>query len=86
MEWQRRGKETAGGRRRLVASNRADFSELDTDHDGRLSLAEYKVGYPDSADVEQEFKALDTNGDGYADIDEYKAGHPDPAVVRAERH
>ena len=61
------------------------FSELDTDHDGRLTLEEYKAGYPDSPDVEKEFKALDTNGDGTLSIDEYKAGHPDPPVVPIRR-
>jgi len=54
---------------------------LDTNHDDRLTLDEYKVGYPDVANVEEEFKALDTNGDGTLSIDEYKAGHPDPGVV-----
>ncbi len=61
------------------------FSELDKNHDGRLSLAEYKAGYPDASNVEEEFKALDTNDDGYLSIDEYKAGHPDPPVVRTPR-
>ena len=61
------------------------FSELDTNHDGQLSLDEYKVGFPDVADVEKEFKALDTNGDGELSIDEYKAGHPDPPVVRTKK-
>ena len=61
------------------------FSELDTDHDGRLSLQEYKVGYPDAPNVEEEFKALDTNHDGTLSIDEYKAGHPDPPVVHTRK-
>ncbi len=61
------------------------FSELDTDQDGRLSLAEYKAGFPDAPNVEEEFKTLDTNGDGWLSIDEYKAGHPDPPVVRTRR-
>ena len=61
------------------------FSELDTDHDGRLTLEEYKAGFPDAVDVEKEFKALDTNGDGVLSIDEYKAGHPDPPVVHTTR-
>jgi hypothetical protein len=61
------------------------FSELDTDHDGRLTLEEYKAGFPDAVDVEKEFKALDTNGDGTLSIDEYKAGHPDPPVVRIKK-
>ena len=48
-----------------------------------MSLAEYKVGFPNTPNVEAEFKALDTNGDGFLSIDEYKAGHPDPPVVPA---
>jgi hypothetical protein len=61
------------------------FSELDTNHDGRLSLKEYKAGFPDVSDAAEEFKALDTNGDGYLTISEYKAGHPDPPVVSVKR-
>ncbi len=57
------------------------FSELDKDQDGRLSLQEYKAGFPNDPNAEAEFKALDTNGDGYLSIDEYKAGHPDPGLV-----
>ena len=58
---------------------------MDRNHDGRLTLEEYKVGFPDAVDVEKEFKALDTNGDGTLSIDEYKAGHPDPPVVPTKR-
>jgi len=54
------------------------FSELDKDMDGRLTLAEFKAGFPNEADVEQKFKSLDTNGDGTLSISEYKAGYPDP--------
>ncbi|MEI8376499.1 MAG: EF-hand domain-containing protein [Planctomycetota bacterium] len=61
------------------------FSELDTDHDGRLSMKEYKTGFPGVADVEQEFKSLDSNGDGTLSLDEYKAGHPDPPLVRIKK-
>ena len=79
----------AGGRRRgPVASlprTSPSFSELDTDHDGRMSLKEYKAGFPGVTDIEEEFKALDTNGDGYLSISEYKAGHPDPPVVHIAR-
>jgi DNA repair exonuclease SbcCD ATPase subunit len=86
---QKRGQPFAANRRRgPVASlprTCPSFSELDTNHDGRLSLKEYKVGYPDAVDVEKEFKALDTNGDGTLSIDEYKAGHPDPPVVPTKR-
>ncbi|MGO9115837.1 MAG: EF-hand domain-containing protein [Thermoguttaceae bacterium] len=78
----------AGRRRGPVASlprTSPSFSELDTNHDGRLTLDEYKVGFPDAVNVEEEFKALDTNGDGTLSIDEYKAGHPDPPVVSTKR-
>ncbi len=54
------------------------FSELDKDMDGKITLKEYKVGFPDAKDVEKEFNSLDTNGDGTLSISEYKAGHPDP--------
>ena len=69
----------------LAAADHPSFSELDKNHDGRLSQAEYKAGFPDASDVEEEFKALDTNHDGFLSIDEYKAGHPDPAVIRVPR-
>jgi hypothetical protein len=88
---QKNGRNNNGGLRRgrgSVASlprTCPSFSELDTNHDGRLTLAEYKVGFPDAENVEEEFKALDTNHDGTLSIDEYKAGHPDPPVVRVRR-
>lgn len=79
----------AGGRRRgPVASlprTSPSFSELDKDSDGRLSLKEYKAGFPGVTDIEEEFKALDINGDGYLSISEYKSGHPDPPVVHIPR-
>jgi hypothetical protein len=61
------------------------FSDLDTDHDGRLTLKEYKSGFPSEKNAEEEFKTLDTNGDGYLSISEYKVGHPDPPVVSIKR-
>jgi hypothetical protein len=79
---------TGGRRRGPVASlprTSPSFSELDKDKDGRLSLKEYKAGYPGVANIDEEFRSLDTNGDGYLSIDEYKAGHPDPPVVSVKR-
>jgi hypothetical protein len=79
----------AGGKRRgPVASlprTSPSFSELDTDHDGRLTLKEYKAGFPDVTNAEELFKAMDTKGKGYLSLDEYKAGHPDPPVVSIKR-
>lgn len=74
-----------GGPRVSLPRTCPSFSELDKDHDGRLTLEEYKAGFPDAEDVEKEFKALDTSGKGWLTIDEYKAGHPDPPVVRGKR-
>jgi hypothetical protein len=79
----------AGAKRRgPVASlprTSPSFSELDTDHDGRLTLKEYKAGFPDVTNVEELFKAMDIKDKGYLTIDEYKAGHPDPPVVHIPR-
>lgn len=61
------------------------FSELDTNQDGKLSLDEYKAGFPNDPDAEKEFKALDTNGDGFLSIDEYQAGHPVPPLPHKKR-
>ncbi len=83
-----RGQNNGKKRRGPVASlprTSPSFSELDKDNDGRLSLKEYKAGFPGATDIEEEFKALDTNGDGYLSISEYKAGHPDPPVVHIAR-
>ncbi|WP_271102939.1 EF-hand domain-containing protein [Pseudomonas tohonis] len=40
----------------------ASFARTDTDHDGRVSLAELLAVAPKGG---EEFKAIDTNGDGY---------------------
>ncbi len=52
------------------------FARMDTDHDGRISLAEYQAaGKPGSADKRaKRFKKLDTNGDGYLSPEELAAG------------
>ena len=54
------------------------FSALDKNQDGRLTLDEFKAGFPDLANSEETFKSLDKNGDGVLSLDEYKAGYPDP--------
>ena len=74
------GKRKPNNRPDALPRTSPSFSDLDKDQDGKLTLEEYKAGFPDAKDVEKEFKSLDTNGDGTLSIDEYKAGHPDPAV------
>jgi hypothetical protein len=62
-----------------------NFSELDRNGDGKLSLSEFKAGFPGLDDPEGTFKSLDTDGDGYLSLDEYKAGIPDPPVVHVQK-
>jgi len=38
------------------------FASMDTDHDGTISLAEFKAAH--EAELEAHFKRKDTNGDG----------------------
>ncbi len=40
------------------------FERMDTNHDGVLTLEEYKAGMKDAANLEQRFKNFDQNGDG----------------------
>ena len=54
------------------------FSALDKNQDGKISLEEFKAGFPGLANAEEKFKSLDKNGDGFLSMDEYKAGYPDP--------
>jgi hypothetical protein len=65
------------------------FSELDKDGDGRLTLSEFKAGFPQlaEADAEKRFKSLDANGDGTLSPSEYMAGYPGsmPAKMTAAR-
>ena len=84
------GKKNGGGNKRggkfaLAPRTSPSFSELDTDRDGRLTLEEYKRGFPNDPNAEAEFHALDTDGDGTLSLDEYKAGHPDPPLVPVKK-
>jgi Ca2+-binding EF-hand superfamily protein len=46
------------------------FEKMDTDHDGRISKAEF------TGQKAKAFDRLDTNHDGYLDADEIRAGRP----------
>ena len=48
------------------------FKKLDTDGDGRISLAEAKANAPRLA---EHFSEIDTNGDGFITPEELKAAH-----------
>jgi hypothetical protein len=69
----------------MPARSSPTYSDLDKDRDGRLALAEFKVGFPGLAEAEQKFKSLDTNGDGTLSISEYKAGYPDPIMPKTKK-
>jgi hypothetical protein len=50
----------------------ARFDQMDTDHDGRLSSAEYMaVPHPRLKKPEERFKKWDTNNDGVLSKDEF---------------
>lgn len=78
---------SAKGKKRADTPARTSptFSTLDKDGDGKLSLAEFKAGFPNEADPEAKFKSLDTNSDGSLSIDEYKAGYPDPIPPKKKK-
>ncbi|KAF1740724.1 hypothetical protein MXB_310, partial [Myxobolus squamalis] len=59
----------------LVVSNA--FEEMDTDHNGKLSIEEYYEDDPDVTDADKDhFKTfLDKNDDGFLDLNEYSAMH-----------
>lgn len=70
--------EKGGGKGKANAKSKADpkraemFKRLDTDHDGKLSKAEFSVNRP-PADAEVWFTARDANKDGTIDEAEYTA-------------
>ncbi len=54
------------------------MKRLDTNHDGKISLEEWKAAprnQKDPARAEEMFKKIDTNHDGFITLDELKA-HP----------
>jgi Ca2+-binding EF-hand superfamily protein len=47
------------------------FMAIDTDKDGKISLAEYVVYTKDKVKCEKEFKVMDKNGDNYLVKEEF---------------
>ncbi len=58
-----------------AADRAAAFTRLDTDHDGKLSKAEFSAGRQ-PADAEQWFTRRDTNKDGVVSREEYLTANP----------
>ncbi|MCF6443577.1 EF-hand domain-containing protein [Nereida sp. MMG025] len=55
----------------LLATPVMAMTEIDTDGDGFLTLAEMQAAYPDMS--EEMFTAIDTNGDGVVNAEEVSA-------------
>ena len=73
-----RPKQAAAGQPQKPALDRAAiFKKWDANHDGKLTLEEYKAGLGKKEDAEQRFKNFDTNHDGVLTEEEFvKAGKP----------
>ena len=67
----------AKGNAQISALN---FSKIDTNSDGRISLEELKQALGAHADVETLFKKLDTNGDGFLSNSELEGIHEVPLI------
>ena len=60
---------------------RARFAAMDTDHDGRISHAEWLA----AGRHERGFAMMDTDHDGYLTVDEMKAGMAKMKAMREAR-
>jgi EF hand len=58
-------RKTAGAGRNVI------FKSKDTDHDGKLTVAEYLHKFPDQAEGRRRFPTFDTNKDGELSADEF---------------
>jgi hypothetical protein len=58
----------------------AMMAKLDTDHDGKISPAEWKAA------TDARFKMTDTNGDGFVSPDEMKAAAEKRAAAQQNAH
>jgi hypothetical protein len=56
------------------------MERLDTDHDGKISSAEWKVA------TDQRFAKTDANGDGFVSPEEMTAAHEARAAERRKKH
>ncbi len=57
---------------------RERFAAMDTDHDGRISKAEWLA----AGHKERGFAMMDADGDGYLTVDEIKAGREKMRAMR----
>ncbi|MCX7006116.1 MAG: sulfatase-like hydrolase/transferase [Kiritimatiellaeota bacterium] len=73
-----KNKAKAGEKAQKAPNRAAQFKKLDTNHDGKLSFAEFSAGR-DQAEAKVWFAARDSNHDGFLDEAEYTAGKvPNP--------
>ncbi len=56
------------------------MERLDTDHDGKISPAEWKAA------TDQRFTKTDTNGDGFVSLDEMTAAREARSAERRKKH
>ena len=62
-------------------SPRERFAAMDTDHDGRISRAEWRA----AGRHERRFAMMDADHDGYVTMDEVKAGREKMKAMREAR-
>ena len=53
------------------SDRRYDFERKDTDHDGKLTHAEFMAGQPDPAEAPKRFLRFDANKDGVLSREEF---------------
>ncbi|MCP5536201.1 MAG: hypothetical protein H7A51_08205 [Akkermansiaceae bacterium] len=55
------------------AKPKKTFATVDTDKDGKISLAEFSVGAKDEAKAKKQFEKKDKNSDGFLSQEEFAA-------------
>ncbi len=72
-----RGEVRAAGSKPVSGSTQLDFSKLDTNHDGQVSVTEIKKPLGEDPQMKKTFRDLDKNNDGYlsgAELNEVEGG------------